>query len=159
MGTCGGTRQTRVCTCVVHWWWSEFTGAAYVYSLPILVMRLGNREDTGPNCRDGLTENWTIHRLPWGSMLAQTHYQPIHKQEDSECRTISPSFLAQRDCLVWHFSTSLSQSSPLKTQTIHCGPQLTSLPTFKQHHWMLWGLGTVRETLLCHQQATKKHSI
>lgn len=34
----------------------------------------------------------TIPRLPWGSALAQTHFQPIHKQEDEGPRTISPRF-------------------------------------------------------------------
>lgn len=57
----------------------------------------------------------TIARVPWGSMQTQTPCQPIHKQEDEESRTNSPSFLALGDYLVWPLLSFLVP--PQSTQT------------------------------------------
>lgn len=69
-------------------------GSASVYTQPILVMQHRDRKGTSPKCRVCLSGCCTIPSIPWGSMLVQTHCQPIHKQEDEGSKTISSSFLA-----------------------------------------------------------------
>lgn len=77
-----------------------------------------NRERAmAPKCRVGLAQCCTIPRVPLGSKQAQTHCQPIHKQEDEESKTNSPSFLDLKDYLVWPL---LSFLVLLSTRTPHC---------------------------------------
>lgn len=89
-----------------------------------------------------------LHNVRYhGAVCKPKHSQPIHKQEDEESRTSSPSFLALEDYLVWPLLTFL---------TPHFASVLISLLTFKQTYWMLWPLGTVSEVL---QASTKKQLI
>lgn len=85
--------------------------------------------------------DWVLYntRVPWGSMQAQTPCQPIHKQEDEESRTNSPSFLALKDYLVWPLLSFLVLFKP---HTTYCGSMLTS-----QMYLMGWGLDTIWEVL------------
>lgn len=59
-------------------------------------------------------------------MQAQTDRQPIHKQEDGESRTNSPSFLAPRDYLVWPLLSFLVLSTQTPYHTLFPHVDLTA---------------------------------